>query len=112
MNRLKGLVANIDRCIGCYACEVACKQENSLPAGEKWIRVRTLGPYVVKGELAMDFVPLATDDCDFCHERVGAGGRPFCAEVCPTQALDLYTEEQMLGLLRSASRIQICRMGT
>ncbi|MGC8838891.1 MAG: 4Fe-4S dicluster domain-containing protein [Anaerolineae bacterium] len=111
MAKRKGLVANLDRCMGCFACEVACKQEHALPEGVRWIRVETLGPYEVDGELAMDFVPLATEGCDFCRERVAAGRRPSCVETCPTQALGLYEEEQVLRLLRTGPRVQICRMG-
>lgn len=108
----KGLIVNLERCIGCLACEVACKQEHNLAEDEKWIHVETLGPYEVKGELAMDFVPQATDGCDFCEGRVVAGGRPFCAEICPTQALGLYNEEQMLRLLRrTGHRVQLCKIG-
>ncbi len=28
-----------DNCVGCFACEVACKQEHDLPVGPRWIRV-------------------------------------------------------------------------
>ncbi|HEY78358.1 MAG TPA: FAD-dependent oxidoreductase [Dehalococcoidia bacterium] len=28
-----------DNCVGCYACEAACKQEHNLPVGPRWIRV-------------------------------------------------------------------------
>jgi heterodisulfide reductase subunit A len=28
-----------ENCHGCFACEVACKQEHDLPAGPRWIRV-------------------------------------------------------------------------
>ena len=28
-----------DNCMGCFACEVACKQEHNLPVGPRWIRV-------------------------------------------------------------------------
>lgn len=111
MAKRRGLVVNLERCTGCFACEVACKQEHNLPEGERWIRVETLGPYEVNGELAMDFVPLATDGCDFCKNRVAAGGELFCVEICPTQALGLYDEEQILRLLRTGPRIQICKMG-
>jgi Fe-S-cluster-containing dehydrogenase component len=111
MAKRRGLVVNLERCMGCLACEVACKQEHSLLEGERWIHVETIGPYEVNGELAMDFVPLATDGCDFCEARVAAGGRPFCAKVCPTQALGLYGEEKILRLLRHGRRIQICKIG-
>ncbi len=29
----KTLVIDLDRCIGCFACEVACKNENNVPLG-------------------------------------------------------------------------------
>ena len=28
-----------DYCMGCFACEIACKQEHRLPVGPRWIRV-------------------------------------------------------------------------
>jgi len=28
-----------DNCMGCFACEVACKQEHNFPVGPRWIRV-------------------------------------------------------------------------
>lgn len=106
-----GLVANLERCIGCFACEVACKQEHDLPEGEKYIRVETLGPYELEGELAMDFVPLATEGCDFCRARMAGGKRPSCVAVCPTHALGLYDKETILRLMRNGPRVQICKMG-
>lgn len=27
----KAIYFNIDRCVGCFTCQVACKQENDLP---------------------------------------------------------------------------------
>lgn len=112
MSQAKGLVVNLERCMGCYACEVACQQEHQLPEGEKWIRVHTFGPFKVNGELAMDFAPMATDGCDFCEGRASEGKQPFCVEICPTRALGLYGEEQILRLLREGPRVQICKMGT
>ena len=105
-----GLVANLERCIGCFACEVACKQEHELPEGEKYIRVETLGPYELEGELAMDFVPLATAGCDFCQMRLAGGRRPACVAACPTHTLGLYNKEATLRLLRNGHRVQICKL--
>ena len=110
MTDSRGLVVNLDRCIGCYACEVACKQEHSLAVGEHGIQLHTMGPYEIDGQLAMDFLPLATDKCDLCADRVASGGRTFCAEVCPTQALSLRAAPEILRLLRSNARVHICKM--
>jgi Fe-S-cluster-containing dehydrogenase component len=107
----KGLIANLERCIGCLACEVACKQEHALPEGVMYIHVETLGPYRIDGELAMDFVPLASDGCDFCRDRTAGGRRPACVTACPTQALSLVRSEVILHSLRNTRRYHICKMG-
>jgi Fe-S-cluster-containing dehydrogenase component len=111
LNGRWGLVANLERCIGCFACEVACKQEHDLPEGEKYIAVETIGPYDLDGELAMDFMPLAKDGCDFCQRRLGLGKRPACVAVCPSHALGLYNKVAILRLLRGGPRIRVCKMG-
>ena len=39
------LVVDLDKCIGCHACEVACKNENGIALGEYWNRVLQIGPH-------------------------------------------------------------------
>jgi anaerobic dimethyl sulfoxide reductase subunit B (iron-sulfur subunit) len=104
-----GLIANLDLCMGCFACEVACKQEHDLSEAEKGIAVVTLGPYEIDGELAMDFLPVASGACDLCSGRRAAGKRPFCAEVCPTKALTLQKADEILKLLRRKDRVHVCK---
>jgi len=86
-----GLVASLKLCMGCFVCEVACKQEHNLPKGKKGIKVVTLGPYEIKGKLSMDFVPLATEECDLCADRMADSERPFCAQICPAQGWGFIT---------------------
>lgn len=109
MSKQIGLIANLDLCMGCFACEVACKQDKGLPEGKKGIEVMTLGPYEIEGELAMDFLPMATEACDLCAERSTAGDRPFCAEICPTKALTLQRGGELLKILRGKGRFHLCR---
>ncbi len=104
----KGLVARTDRCIGCFACQLACQQEHALPEGQSWIRIVTIGPCEVDGELAMEFFPHTRDGCDLCPARTAAGRGPFCVEVCPTQALALCAAEEILRSLDQGVRLQIC----
>jgi Fe-S-cluster-containing dehydrogenase component len=110
MNRIRTLAADLQRCIGCLACEVACKQERNLAEGTAGIKVLTLGPYELNGELTMDFIPVSTNKCDLCSERAKQGKRPFCAEICPTQALSLYEAEALSWLLRGDRRIHMCKV--
>jgi anaerobic dimethyl sulfoxide reductase subunit B (iron-sulfur subunit) len=106
----QSLLVDLDRCFGCFTCEVACQQEHRLPAEEKWIRVHTIGPHSVGSELAMDFVPLATAECDFCAPRVADGGRPACVVACPARALIHVDARHALQALRSGKRLQACKL--
>ena len=73
----KMLLVDIDKCIRCYACEIACKEENNLPVGPRACQVITIGPRKLDGELHMDFVPAMCVHCD----------DPLCASVCPKHAI-------------------------
>ena len=93
MNR-EFLLFNADECIGCSACEVACKQEHDLPAGVHWIRIRKHGPIHVGGKLMMSFAALR---CMLC-------GKPRCKDVCPAEAISkrpdgivLFDEDRCTG---------------
>jgi Fe-S-cluster-containing dehydrogenase component len=73
----KSLLFDADECIGCFACEVACKQEHNIPAGEHWIRIFKVGPTRIGGRLTMDFAAL---HCMHC-------GKPSCMKACPEGAI-------------------------
>ena len=71
------LVIDLDRCWGCKACEVACKQELELGAGPRPMRVEAIGPRQIEDQLHWDFVPVL---CQHCQQ-------PACREACPTEAI-------------------------
>lgn len=64
-------------CYGCYSCELACKQENQLPAGPRLLRIIKEGPEERGGRLWMGFKLAACRHCD----------EPECAQVCPEEAI-------------------------
>jgi len=66
------------KCIGCYACGVACKQEHNLPAGVSRITVSTEEPKKgVDGKLLLDFSLLRCMHC----------GKAPCVEACAQKAI-------------------------
>ena len=67
MNKIY-LIINKNNCMGCHACEIACKQENELTVGPRLIRVIEQSP---------DFNPI------YCHHCAN----PLCKNVCPVEAI-------------------------
>lgn len=67
-----GMVINLTRCVGCYACVIACKTEHFLPPDVAWNRVMVFEAE----ELNKQIYPTL---CNHCRE-------PQCVDVCPTGA--------------------------
>jgi Fe-S-cluster-containing dehydrogenase component len=108
MMNLHAVLVDLDRCVGCQTCEVACKQENGLKEGETWIEVITIGPEEVGGKLCADYYPVINGGCQFCSQRTSQGLDPFCVAACPTKALKFCSLAGILVALRSKKRYQIC----
>lgn len=70
------LVVNIDRCIGCYSCEVACKLENDVALGERWSKVVQVEPFGEFPHVKSYWIPT---HCQQCADAP-------CVNVCPTGA--------------------------
>lgn len=72
-----GLYIDQNRCTGCFACVVACKDWHDVPAGPaSWIRVKT----IEKGRYPDLFVAFLPVLCNHCL-------KPACISVCPADAL-------------------------
>jgi len=71
------LIVDLDRCWGCRACEIACKQELGIGTGPRPVRIEEIGPRKINGKLLTDFVPVM---CQHCRH-------PACREACPTGAI-------------------------
>ena len=66
---------NVD-CIGCRACEIACKDKNGLPPGPRFRRVM----YIEGGSYPDVFAYKVNMSCNHC-------GEPACLPTCPTGAI-------------------------
>ena len=76
------IATDLNRCVGCLACSVACKVANSVPIGSYWNKVLRVGPNLSKDgtghfpDVEMYYLPL---QCQHCAD-------PECVKVCPTGA--------------------------
>ncbi len=71
-----GFVIDQDRCIGCHACTVACKDEHKVPVGV----FRTWVKYIEKGSFPDTSRHFGVMRCNHCEQAP-------CIEICPTSAL-------------------------
>jgi formate dehydrogenase iron-sulfur subunit len=70
---------DLDRCIGCQACVVACKTGNERPEGDSYIRISE----IVRGTSPDFFGSFAHHRCFHCADAP-------CVEVCPTGTLSKW----------------------
>ncbi len=95
------LYVDLDRCFGCFTCEVACKQEHDIPVGPRWIRVVQVGPNEISGGLQLDFHPVMCKQCE----------DPECADVCPEDAISKRADGPVLIDLGRCNGCQACLEG-
>lgn len=76
------IITDLNRCVGCLACTVACKAINGVPIGNFWIKTLRVGPHPTESgsghfpDVEMYFLPVQCQHCE----------NPECVRVCPTGA--------------------------
>ena len=76
------IVTDLDRCVGCLACSVACKVVNGVPTGSFWNKTLRIGPNPREGgsgqwpDVVLYFLNVQCQHCE----------NPECVKVCPTGA--------------------------
>ena len=75
------IATDLNRCVGCLACSVACKAVNGVPVGNFWNKTLRIGPTPrMEGGNWPDIdLYFLTVSCQHCEN-------PACVQVCPTEA--------------------------
>ena len=89
-----GFYFDQDRCTGCFACSIACKDWHDIPAGPaRWMRLL----YQEEGRFPGVFVSHMATPCYHCSE-------PVCAFVCPNEAVTKRDEDGIVVIDREKCR--------
>jgi len=70
-----GMLINLVKCVGCYACAIKCKQEHFLPPGIAWGRL-LISETGIYPKVTKQLYPVL---CSHCKEAP-------CVKACPTGA--------------------------
>ena len=75
------IATDLNRCVGCLGCVVACKVVNGVDVGSFWNKVLRIGPFDKPDkasweDVSMYFLPVQCQHCE----------NPACVSVCPTEA--------------------------
>ncbi len=70
------MVIDLQRCTGCAACVITCKNENNVQTGFAWASriIRTVGTFP---NVRYDYLPTLCNHCE----------KAACIRVCPTKAM-------------------------
>ncbi len=99
-----GMAIDMQRCVGCNACTIACKSTNNVPEGVFWTRVHTDGgdvpdvPRETAGGLYMNYITIGCQHCE----------NPACVKVCPVGAT--YRDEATGIVRQDYDKCIGCRM--
>lgn len=93
-----GLFINYEFCTGCHSCEVACKKEHHLPAGQFGMHVLQDGPrQMPNGKWEFTYLPYPSHLCDLCERRVSEGRLPTCVHHCQAGVMDFGPLEELVA---------------
>ena len=95
---MQGLLIDYEFCYGCHTCEIACKKEHNLETGQWGIELHQMGPRkVAEDSWEYAFVPVPTELCDLCAQRVSEGRLPTCVHHCQAKVME-YGDVKELAL--------------
>lgn len=102
---MKAFLVDLDRCVGCYACIISCKDENNLDAGYDRISLNIIEG---KDELFRFYVPefnlngngSSASQCTMCPQLQAEARKPACVTNCLTDAI-LFDD---LNIIKEAAK--------
>lgn len=85
-----GIYVDVERCVQCHACELACKTKNGIEPGVKWRMVFDFW----EGQFPTLYNHSIPHACFHCAE-------PACEAACPTRAINKRTLDGIVEIDRN-----------
>lgn len=89
MGEQYGFLLDLDRCVGCHACEVACKSTRGVGPGHNWRKVVEIW----RGEFPLVSRAFVSLSCLHCAD-------PPCGGACPVGAISKRAEDGIVTVDR------------
>ncbi len=93
-----GILINYEFCVGCHACELACRQEHKRPLDQCGINLVRIDPELSGGRLY--YLPFFTDNCNLCGRRLARGALPACVSICWAQVMQFGPINELVGQVK------------
>lgn len=84
-----GMIIDYKYCTGCHSCEVTCRKEKDIALDEWGIKIVEMGPVTLQGEWMWNYIPIPSDLCDLCIDRLEVGKKPLCEVHCLAACLEI-----------------------
>ncbi|MBC8207915.1 MAG: 4Fe-4S dicluster domain-containing protein [Desulfobulbaceae bacterium] len=88
-----GMIIDLERCVGCHACTIACKAEWEVPVVNSRNWVNRLGPSMTPEGLASTYYPGLCNHCE----------KPPCVDECPADPVDMTFTDAKSGATKTMS---------
>lgn len=88
-----GMVIDLHRCVGCAACDIACKSENNVPEGFHWSNhmIETAGRFP---DVRYRYIPTL---CNHCEDAPCVANCPTTAMYKSDDGLTLHDPDKCIG---------------
>lgn len=101
-----GLLIDYEYCTGCRGCEEACRYAHGFPDYQCGIKLAEVGPWKIgEDRWQHDYVPIPTDQCDLCADRLAAGGKPKCVKHCQAAVMSYGRIDELARLMRDKPKM-------
>jgi len=82
-----GMIIDLERCVGCHACTIACRAEWEVPVPYQRNWVKRLGPTMTADGMAATYYPGLCNHCD----------KPPCVDECPADVVEMTFTDAASG---------------